>query len=398
MKKKILQLTLENAVAFKGKANPKAVINKIIPTVKEKSKLKSIGKEVAATVKKVNKLSLSKQKEQLKKINPRFFNKKIKVKKELIDLPNVGKNFRARFAPSASGPLHIGHALVISLNKIYADKYKGKHILRIEDTNPDANFKEFYKMIPKDYTWLAGKPSETYIQSTRIKTYYKYAEQLIKMGKLYICEETPEEVKAKLSKGIQPFGRRDEPKEVMRKWKRMLTGKYNPGEAVVRVKTDLKGKNPALKEWVAFRISGGTHPKVGNKVRVWPLMNFSVAIDDYELRMTHVIRGKDHEDNTKKQKMIYDFLGWNYPEYIHLGRINFKNMIISASDVRKGVEEGKYTGYDDDRVETLASIRKKGIKPKTLLKFFYEIGPTKRDKTVDKKEVYKTLEALNRKL
>jgi len=73
-------------------------------------------------------------------------------------------------------------------------------------------------------------------------------------------------------------------------------------------------------------------------------------------------------------------------------------MIISASDVRKGVEEGKYSGYDDERVETLASIRKRGIKAKSLLKFFYEMGPTKRDKTVDKKEVYKTLEALNRKL
>ncbi|RZD30310.1 MAG: glutamate--tRNA ligase, partial [uncultured DHVE6 group euryarchaeote] len=217
----------------------------------------------------------------------------------------------------------------------------------------------------------------------------KYAEQLIKAGKLYVCEETPEEVKVKLTKGIQPFGRRDEPNEVMRKWKRMLTGKYNPGEAVIRVKTNLKGKNPALKEWVAFRISGGKHPKVGNKIKVWPLMNFSVAIDDYDLKMTHIIRGKDHEDNTKKQKMIYDFLGWNYPEYIHLGRINFKGMIISASDIRRGVEEGTYKGYDDERVESLASIRKRGIKPKALLKFFYEIGPTKRDKTVDKKEVYK---------
>ena len=91
-------------------------------------------------------------------------------------------------------------------------------------------------------------------------------------------------------------------------------------------------------------------------------------------------------------------MGWKTPEYIHLGRINYKGMNISASEIRKGVESGKFSGYDDESVETLASLRKRGFKPEAIIKYFYEIGPTKRDKTVDKEEVYKTLIALNRKL
>lgn len=398
MKKKILQLILENAVEFKGKASQKAVINKIIPTLKDKSKISSIAKTVSKTISEINSLSLDEQVKKLKKINPSFFDPKVKTKKEIIDLPNVKQVFRVRSAPSASGPLHIGHALVLSINKIYRDKYKGKHILRIEDTNPEGNYKKFYKMIEKDFSWLVGKPDEIYIQSDRISIYYKHAEKLLKAGHLYVCEEDPEKVRTKIRKGISPIGTKNSPSENLSKWKDMLSGKYDSGNAVVRVKTDSRLKNPALRDWIAFRINDSPHPKVGKKYRVWPMMNFSVAVDDHELKLTHVIRGKDHEDQTRRQQNIFKFMGWKTPEYIHLGRINFKGMNLSASEIRKGVESGKFSGYDDDSVETLASLRKRGFKPDAIIKYFYEIGPTKRDKTVEKEEVYKTLNALNRKV
>ena len=398
MKKKILQLTLENAVAFKGRANQKAVINKIVPTLKDKSEIPSIEKEVGKIISEVNSLKLSDQIKKLEKINPDFFNPKEKIKKEIVDLPNVKKIFRVRSAPSASGPLHIGHALILSINKIYADKYRGKHILRIEDTNPEGNYKKFYKMIEKDYTWLVGKPDEIYIQSDRLEIYYKHAEKLLRGGHLYVCEEDPEKVRVKIRKGKSPIATKNSIKENLFKWKSMLSGKYKSGEAVVRVKTDSRLKNPALRDWIAFRINTASHPRVGKKYRVWPMMNFAVAVDDHELKLTHVIRGKDHEDQTRRQQNIFKFMNWNTPEYIHLGRINFKGMNISASEIRKGVNSGKFSGYDDSKVETLSSLRKRGFKPTAIVKYFYEIGPTKRDKTVEKKEVYKTLNAFNRKL
>lgn len=398
MKKKILQLSLENAVEFNGKAHYKAVINKIIPTLKDKSKISSIAKIVTKTISDVNALSISDQIKKIKKINPSFFDPKEKFKKEIIDLPNVKKIFRVRSAPSASGPLHIGHALVLSINKIYSDKYNGKHILRIEDTNPDGNFKKFYKMIERDFTWLVDKPDELYIQSDRLNIYYNYAEKLLNKGYLYVCEEDPELIRKKIRRGESPIGIKNSIKDNLLKWENMLSGKYNAGNAVVRVKTDARLKNPALRDWIAFRINTNAHPRVGKKYRVWPMMNFSVAVDDHELKLTHVIRGKDHEDQTRRQQNIFKFMGWKTPEYIHLGRINFKGMNISASEIRKGVDSGKFSGYDDSKVETLASLRKRGFKPSAIIKYFYEIGPTKRDKTVEKADVYKTLNALNRKI
>ena len=118
MKKKILQLSLENAIEFNGKADHKSVINKIVPTLKDKSKISSISKLVRETISKVNDLAIPDQIKKLKKINPSFFDPKEKIKKEIIDLPNVRKIFRVRSAPSASGTLHIGHALVLSINTV----------------------------------------------------------------------------------------------------------------------------------------------------------------------------------------------------------------------------------------------------------------------------------------
>ena len=398
MKKRILQLSLENAVEFNGKADHKAVINKIIPKLKDKSKISSISKIVTKTISEVNDLSISAQIKKLKKINPSFFDPKEKIKKEIIDLPNVKKIFRVRSAPSASGPLHIGHALVLSINKIYRDKYNGKHILRIEDTNPDGNFKKFYRMIERDFTWLVDKPDELYIQSDRIDIYYRYAEKLLNKGHLYVCEEDPKIIRKKIRRGVSPLGTKNSNKDNLSKWKNMLSGKYKAGEAVVRVKTDSRLKNPALRDWIAFRINTNSHPRVGKKYRVWPMMNFSVAVDDHELKLTHVIRGKDHEDQTKRQQNIFKFMSWKMPEYIHLGRINFKGMNISSSEIKRGVDSGKFSSYEDSKIETLTSLRKRGFRPEAIIKYFYEIGPTKRDKTVEKEKFYKTLNAFNRKL
>ena len=398
MKKKILQISLENSVEFKGKCNKKAIINKIIPLIKDKSKLKKISKDVDIVIDEVNNMSLSDQIIELKKLNPKFFDKKEKIKKKIVDLPNVKKLFRVRSAPSASGPLHIGHALVLSINKIYRDLYGGAHILRIEDTNPEANFKEFYTMIKKDFTWLVGKPDEIYVQSDRIENYYKIAEKLIKKGKLYFCNENSEVIRKKIRNGEKPIGASSSVKSNLENWKKMLNGEYDAGEGVIRVNTPNNLKNPALRDWIAFRINKSKHPKKGNKYCVWPMMNFSVAVDDHELKITHVIRGKDHEDQTRRQSNIFEYMNWKTPEYIHLGRINYEGMNISASEIRKGVESGKFDGYDDKRIETLSSLRKRNYKPAAIIKFFYEIGPTKRDKTFKKQEVYKTLDSFNRRI
>ncbi len=401
MKKEALKYALQNAIHFNGKANPGAVIGKLISeNPKLKYKIKEIAKEVNQIVKKVNSLSLAQQLEQLKKIAPELLEeKKKKVKKGLKELPNAKKGkVVMRFEPSPSGPLHIGHAYVLSLNSEYCKKYNGKLILRISDTNPEKIYSPAYKMIQNDAQWLTkDNIKQVIIQSDRLGYYYDYAEKLISMGKAYVCTCDPD-VFRDLIFNKKPCPCRDlSVKEQLRRWDKMF-GEYAEGEAVVRIKTDIQHKNPALRDWPALRINEHEHPRTGTKQRVWPLMNFSVAVDDIELGITHVIRAKDHMDNALKQEYIYKYLKKKPPVNIFVGRINFIDLKISASETRKLIEYKKFSDWDDIRLPFLAALRRRGYQPEAFVKYAIDVGVTENDKKVSKQEFFKAIDAFNREV
>ena len=154
---------------------------------------------------------------------------------------------------------------------------------------------------------------------------------------------------------------RDKPPTAqLQRWKGMLSGKVKEGAAVVRIKTDLQDKNPALRDWPAIRINETPHPRTKNKYRVWPLMNFAVAVDDYELGITHSVRGNDTADNEKRQNMLQKKMGWPMPTGLHIGRINFTGFELSTTTTRKAIEAGKYTGWDDVRLPSLRALKRPG--------------------------------------
>ena len=127
-------------------------------------------------------------------------------------------------------------------------------------------------------------------------------------------------------------------------------------------------------------------------------MNLAVAVDDIELGMTHIIRAKEHRDNAERQKMIYNALGkkGKYPWTAYLGRIHLKDMELSASKITQGIKEKKYSGWDDPKLPTLASLRKRGYKPSAFWKFAERIGLSENDKTMDRNEFFKLLDFFNR--
>jgi glutamyl-tRNA synthetase len=162
----------------------------------------------------------------------------------------------------------------------------------------------------------------------------------------------------------------------------MLSGEYGEGEAVVRVKTDLDHPNPAIREWPAFRIVDPKkypHPRVGRKYRVWPLFAFANGVDDHLNGVTHVIRGKEHLANQKRQEYLYAYLGWKYPEAIHYGRLKIVGATLSKSKIVRGVQDGTYTGWDDPRLATFKAL---------------EIGPKPVDITLSWENLY----AYNKKI
>ncbi|EQD39046.1 glutamyl-tRNA synthetase [mine drainage metagenome] len=143
---------------------------------------------------------------------------------------------------------------------------------------------------------------------------------------------------------------------------------------VLIIKTDLKHPNPSVRDWIAFRIIQGKHPRIGEKYRFYPMMNFSVAIDDHELGLTHVIRGTDHISNTERQKYIFKYFEWVIPEYFHYGFISIPDSILKTSIIKKGINDGNYSGWDDTRLQTLCSMKKRGYTPETFRRYWIESG------------------------
>jgi glutamyl-tRNA synthetase len=321
--------------------------------------------------------------------------------KRLSPLPNADKypKIVTRFSPNPDCVLHLGSARAILLSHEYARIYNGKFILRFEDTDPKIKRPslKYYDSIRQDLKWLGCTVDEEYTQSDRLPIYYQYTEKLIGDGNAYVCECPSEEFRKKtIAKQACPC--RDLPAgEHLDRWHRMLTGGYTEGQAVVRVKTDLDNPNPAIRDWPALRIIDTKkypHPHVGSKYIVWPLYNLAAGLDDHLMGMTHIIRGKEHYTNMVRQKYMYDYLGWTYPEAIHYGRLKITGADLSKSKIVAGIREGTYKGFDDPRLGTFAALRKRGITPEAIKKMIIDVGIKPNDVTLSWENLY----SYNRKI
>lgn len=394
---------LANALKFNGKASPGAVISKIIAEAPEtKQFMKTVSFEVNEILQDVNSMKLEDIQKELENNFPEMLEKKEKEKREdLRELEGVNKEKGVimRFAPSPSGPMHLGHAITGGLTSLYVKKYGGKFILRIEDTNSDNIDLESYDLLPKDGEWIFGNVSEVWIQSDRMKIYYDYIMKFIDLGACYVCTCSQEDFK-KFSDDMKDCPcRKLSVEENMDRWHKMLDiNQFKEGEAVLRFKTDMQHNNPAMRDFPLARINDSEHPRVGNKYRVWPLMNLSVCVDDIEAGMTHIIRAKDHADNAKRQEMMYAALGIKdkFPKTYFVGRYNFEGLELSASKTRAKIKSGEYWGWDDIRLPFLQALKRRGYQPEALLRYTMLTGLSPVDKTVSAEEFFKTINSFNK--
>jgi len=399
----IRKIALLNAVRHDGKAQTGPVIGKILGEKPElKTKVKELSALVNAIVKEINSLSIEEQKHIVEEEWPEaLVREKVEEEKHLPPLPNANRYAQVvtRFSPNPDCVLHLGSARAIILCHEYARMYKGKFILRFEDTDPKLKrpVLEFYDRIREDLAWLECKPDEEYIQSDRIPIYYEFAERLLREGNAYICTCPPEQFRKKIL-AAKPCKCRDlPPEEQLERWQRMLKGNYKEGEAVFRIKTDLNHPNPAVRDWPALRIIDSEkypHPRVGSKYNVWPLYNFACGLDDHLMGVTHIIRGKEHLTNMVRQEYMYKHLGWQYPEAIHYGRLKITGASLSKSKIVQGIREGLYKDWDDPRLATFAALRRRGITPEAIKKMIIDVGP----KTSDVILSWENLYAYNRKI
>jgi len=374
----VRKYALQNAVLYSGKANPKAVQGKVLAESPElRSRVKEVLPLIASIVEEVNSLAPEVQHKQLEEIDSSMLKReKTERRVGLPELPGMEKGkVVMRFAPGPSGPLHLGHTRVAILNDDYCRNYDGKFINRIEDTNPDKIDPNAYDMIPEDLDWLGVKVHETVVQSDRFELYYDIARQLIDKGKAYVCTCPAEDWRAKKEKG-QPCPHHDEDvATTMEKFEKMLAGDYEEEKAIFVVKTDLNHPNPAIRDFVGLRIVKSTpHPLKGDRYCLYPMMNFSVAIDDHFLGLTHVLRGKDHLNNTQRQAYLFQYFGWKVPHYTHYGLVSVPDAILKTSTVGKGIKTGEYSGWDDVRLGTVRALAKRGFRPEAIRNYWVDCG------------------------
>ncbi len=388
---------LQNAVLHGGKASPGAVIGKIMAEMPEmRQRSAEVMEVVKGVVAAVNSMDPEVQKRELEGMAPELLERKKKEKREgLPALEGVGNDgVVMRFAPNPSGPLHIGHSRVVILNDEYVKRYGGRFIVRMEDTNPAKVYPDAYDMIPEDMDWLGAKVHRYVIQSDRFDIYYKVARELLESGYAYMCDCNQDEWREKKAHRVACPHREQPVEKNMEMWDRMFSGAYDEGEVSFVIKTDINHPNPALRDFVALRVVERPHPRTGEKYRVYPLMNLSVAVDDHYLGLTHVLRGKDHQNNTFRQEYIFNYMGWKIPHYIHYGRVRIEGAQLSTSSMKEGITEGRYSGWDDVRLGTLRTLKRRGIRPEAIRKYWVDAGV----KEVDIQFSWENLFAFNREI
>ncbi|MDK6028561.1 glutamate--tRNA ligase [Ignisphaera sp. 4213-co] len=402
IEKSALKYAVENRLKY-GEAKQGPVMNKVLGEFKEFRHLaREIAGIVANVVKHVNSLSDSELKDLAEKLSLTESRESRKEERVLPPLPNVDKwkNVVTRFAPNPDFPIHLGNARAAILSHEYAKMYKGKFILRFEDTDPRTKppLPFSYTIIEDDLKWLGVLWDEKYVQSMRMEKYYSIAKKLIELGYAYIDLCKSEVFKEYRNAGKACPHRDLSPEQHLELFEKIFAGEFGEGEAVIRIKTDLNHPDPAIRDWVMFRIidtSKNPHPVTGDKYRLWPTYNFAAAVDDYLLGVSHILRGKEHALNTAKQVYIYKYLGWKYPEVVNFGRVGLEGLILSKTWIKNQLKMNpeKFTGFDDIRFATISSLRRRGVLPETIREIILGLGLS----PVDAKISWVNLAAINRK-
>lgn len=397
--KKIKAYALKNAIAHEGKAQQGSVISSLFHEGLKPEEVKKYIKDISKEVNHINSLSIEEQGKEFDKLEK--LTSEREAREGLEELPEAGKGVVMRFRPSPSGPLHVGHLISNMISSLYVKKYGGKFYVIIDDTDPEAILSEAYENIKKDCDWAFGNVYKYLNSSDRMELYYGYAKELIQKKAAYVCTCSSEKFKEYSEKMMDCPCRNISSEENYERWEKMMDKKgYKEGQAVLRFKSfnGMKDKNPAMRDFPLARINLKKHPKQGNKYRVWPLMNLAVAVDDMELKMTHIIRGKDHMDNAKRQEMIFKIFGKKYPFAFFIGRIKFNDLALSKRKIAAAIKEGKYESFEDARLPTLASLRKRGYKPEAFAKFVEQRGITEVDKVMDSKEFFQIIDNFNKSI
>lgn len=374
----IKKYALQNAVRYKGNANPGAVIGKVLaenPELRENAA--EIGKEAAKITREINKLSLELQEKELQELAPELLEKKEAKEKDIFEFMGIreGQNVVTAFPPEPSKYPHIGHAKAIIVNYELARRYNGTFYLRFEDTNPELADEEFYKIHLENYEWLGIGPDKIDYASDYMEEFYKYAEKMISENHAYICSCKQEAIKANRKDGIECQCRYSNPEKNLERWNKMF--KSRAGKYVLRLKGHMQSQNTTLRDPVIFRVIDEPHPRKDKVYRLWPNYDFESAVMDGIEGITHRLRSKEFELRNELQRLIQTLAGFRETKIYEFARFNLEGVESSGRVIREKVQKKQLIGWDDPSLTTLVALRRRGFLPEAIREFVLSTGITK---------------------
>jgi len=312
---------------------------------------------------------------------------------EIIDQDKKTNKYRGRvhlrFPPEPNGYLHIGHAKSICLNFGLAAQNGGLCNLRFDDTNPNKEDVEYIDSIINDVRWLGFNwDDRLFYASDYFEKMYDYAVRLIKAGKAYVCDLSPEEIR-EYRGGFKEPGKESpyrsrSVEENLDLFKRMRTGEFANGSRVLRAKIDMSSPNLNMRDPVLYRILRATHHRTGDKWCVYPMYDYAHPLEDYYEKITHSVCTLEFEDHRPLYDWVLNTLNLpDPPQQIEFARLNLTNTVMSKRKLRRLVEEGYVAGWDDPRMPTIAGLRRRGYTPESIQNFCDRIGVSKSNSMVD---------------
>ena len=294
-----------------------------------------------------------------------------------------------RFPPEPNGYLHIGHAKSILLNYGLAKEYNGKFNMRFDDTNPTKEKSEFVDSIMEDIKWLgADWEDRLFFASDYFQQMYEAAVFLIKKGKAYVCDLSPEEIKkyrgTLKEPGKESPYRNRSVEENLELFENMKNGKYEDGEKVLRAKIDMSSPNINMRDPIIYRVAHMTHHRTGDTWCIYPMYDFAHPIEDAIEGITHSICTLEFEDHRPLYDWVVRELEYeNPPRQIEFAKLYLTNVVTGKRYIKKLVEDKIVDGWDDPRLVSIAALRRRGFTPESIKMFVDLCGISKSNSSVD---------------
>jgi glutaminyl-tRNA synthetase len=286
---------------------------------------------------------------------------------------------RTRLPPEPNGYLHIGHVKAWMIDYLIAKENGGELILRFDDTNPVKEETEFVDAIMEDTRWLGIEWAKVTYASDYFDELYEWAQKLVLMGKAYVDDQSPEEVSANRGTFTEPgkespYRNRDV-EENLDLLERMKNGEFSDGSRVLRAKIDMAHPNLNMRDPVMYRIiHEPPHHRTGSRWKIYPMYDWTHGQNDSMEGITHSLCSLEYRDHRPLYEWFPEQLGVFKPRQIEFARLNLNYTVMSKRKLRRLVDEGYVTGWDDPRMPTLRAMRRRGYTPEAIRDFVQRMG------------------------